>query len=74
MLPKRVGEPSARPTHSTRSFASTYGAPSGGTGGAAVSTIGATLGTVRTRACIPGTLSMPRATDCASAFTEPVAL
>ena len=36
MLPKRVGEPSASPPHSSRSRNSTYGAPSGGTLGSAV--------------------------------------
>jgi len=37
-------------------------------------TTGATFGTVRTRARMPSTLSMPRATDCASERTAPVAL
>jgi hypothetical protein len=74
MLPKRVGEPSARPTHSSRSRASTYGAPSAGTGGAGLSMTGATLGTVRRRACMPSTLSTPRASACASVRTDPVAL
>ncbi len=36
MLPKRVGEPSASPPHSSRSRSSAYGAPSGGTLGSAV--------------------------------------
>jgi len=35
---------------------------------------GATFGTVRRRARMPSTLSMPRATAWASACTEPVAL
>src|SRR6476469_3418821 len=42
MLPKRVGLPSTRPAHSCRSPASTYGAPSSGTGGAAVVVTAAT--------------------------------
>ena len=42
--------------------------------GDATDVTGATLGTVRTRALQPATESMPRATDCASVRTEPVAL
>ena len=46
--------------------------PASGTGGSAVRVTGATLGTVRTRACTPCTWPMPRATSCASSRTEPV--
>jgi hypothetical protein len=48
--------------------------PSAGTAAAGAATTGATFGTVRTRARMPSTLSMPRAIDCASERTEPVAL
>ena len=69
MLPNRVGEPSARPMHSSRSFSSTYGAPASGTAGSAASGPADTFGTVRTRAAQPATLSTPLATSCAIRFT-----
>ncbi len=76
ILPKRVGEPSATPMHSTRSFSSAYGAPvsvsdDGAAGAFAGSTV-VTRGTVRTRAVQPVTLPTPRATSCAISLTAPV--
>ncbi len=71
MLPKRVGEPSARPAHSARSDSSTYGAPSGGMLGAVASATVDTAGTVRSLASMPGTLSMPWAISSASLRVAP---
>ena len=49
MLPKRVGLPRRRPSHSRRSSCVAYGGPSSGTGGCGCSTTVVTCGTVRKR-------------------------
>lgn len=71
MLPKRVGDPSAIPTHSSRSLGSAYGAPLSGTALSTASHTADTRGTVRMRAAIPGTCSAPRAMNCAICRTAP---
>lgn len=71
MLPKRVGEPSASPAHSSRSRGSAYGGPSSGMSGCVASQTVDTGGTVRMRACMPGTLSMPAAIASASSRVAP---
>ncbi|EDT37179.1 hypothetical protein BamMEX5DRAFT_7044 [Burkholderia ambifaria MEX-5] len=71
MLPKRVGEPSARPAHSSRSRSSAYGGPSAGMSGAVASQTVETDGTVRMRACMPGTLSTPFAIASARSRVAP---
>jgi len=71
MLPKRVGLPKIKPPHSTRSSCVAYGGPSSGTGGSSFSVVTATVGTVRNRARIPGTDSIPRQIYRASAAVLP---
>ena len=75
MLPKRVGEPSARrdaflevaPLDVGRAFRRARRER-------LASITAATRGTVRTRARMPSTLSTPRATPAARVRTDPVAL
>src|SRR3546814_11705195 len=71
MLPKRVGLPSTRPAHSTRSCDCTYGGPSFGTSGPRTAWSVVTGGTVRRRAPAPSTPSMQRALNRAIFATAP---
>ena len=61
MLPKRVGLPSSRPAHCSRSCGVAYGGPSSGISGSVASLCADTGGTVRRRAAQPLTESTPRA-------------
>jgi hypothetical protein len=74
MLPKRVGLPMARPAHSSRSRFSQKGGPFSGIEETSLSKPEETLGTVRRRACMPGTRSTPSAIRSAMRRTEPPTL
>jgi hypothetical protein len=71
MLPKRVGLPSARPSHSIRSSCVAKGGPDSGTAASVASVVGETGGTVRNRAVTPATDSMPRTMWRASSAVVP---
>ena len=61
MLPKRVGLPKAKPAHSLRSLAVTYGVPLSGTLGCVFSMVVEIFGTVLNLALAPEISFIPLA-------------
>ena len=71
MFPKRVGEPRARPSHSSKSECWAYGEPSSGIVFSVASHTAETLGTVRRIAWQSGTDSIPSAMSSAKRRVAP---
>ncbi len=74
IFPKRVGLPKAKPAQFSKSAKLAYMAPSSGIVGAVATLTADTGGTVRIRASIPSTDSIPLAIYWASFATAPVRL
>ena len=72
MLPKCVGLPRIRPSHSASSSSVAYGAPSAGTGSINGSVFAVTFGTRRSIASQSVTLSTPRAMRVANDAVLPL--